>query len=121
MTKLFNRESEKTRRRSLRNKMPKAEVLLWDKLRNKKLGYRFLRQYSIGKYIIDFYSPTLKLAIEVDGISHFLSDEKVESDKKREMVIADAGIQILRFTNDDIYKRMDGVILSIMNKIESIL
>ena len=51
--------------------MTKAEVLLWLQLKNRKmLGQRFLRQYGIDAYVVDFYCPKLKLAIEVDGESH---------------------------------------------------
>jgi len=72
MTKIFNRTDEEFKRKILRRNMPQAEVILWSKLRNKALkGYKFRRQYSIERFVIDFYCPQLKLAIEVDGDSHF--------------------------------------------------
>jgi hypothetical protein len=57
MTLSFNKISEKEKRRSLRKNMPKSEVILWSKLKNKQMqGKRFLRQYSVDQYVIDFYS-----------------------------------------------------------------
>ena len=64
--------------------MPKAEVILWSKLKSKGLdGYKFRRQYSVGKFVIDFYCPRVKLAIEVDGDSHF-SERSEVCDKERQ-------------------------------------
>lgn len=61
----------KERRQSLRNQATVTEVRLWDRIRKKQiLGVRFRRQFSIGNYIVDFYSPKIKLAIEIDGKSH---------------------------------------------------
>jgi len=109
MTEAFNKEELKARRRSLRKNMPVAEVILWSKLKNKQiLGERFLRQYSVDQYVLDFYCPKLKLAIEIDGDSHFIPGEE-EQDKARQDYIEAFGIRFLRFTNDDIYKNIDGV------------
>ena len=72
MTKLYNRTCEKNKRKILRSNMPKAELILWSRLKNKRLNeYKFRRQYSVAQFVIDFYCPKLKLAIEVDGDSHF--------------------------------------------------
>ncbi len=66
MTEAFNKEELKARRRSLRKNMPKAEVLLWCKLKNKQiLGERFLRQYSVDQYVLDFYCSELKLVNKI--------------------------------------------------------
>lgn len=52
--------------------MLKAEVILWSRLKGKRLdGYKFRRQFSVAQFVVDFYCPRLKLAIEVDGDSHF--------------------------------------------------
>lgn len=64
--------------RNLRNNSTLAEAVLWKYLQNKQaFGYRFRRQKVIGKYIVDFYCPKLKLVIEIDGSSH---DYKYEYD-----------------------------------------
>lgn len=70
MTKLYNRRNLGSFRRDLRQQMTKSEVVLWKYLKGDNLGFRFRRQHSIGKYIVDFYCPSLKLAIEVDGLTH---------------------------------------------------
>ena len=72
MTQIFNRSSDTEKRRRLRCESPLAEQRLWLRLRNRQLmGYRFRRQYGVGPYVLDFYCPKLKLAIEVDGDNHF--------------------------------------------------
>ena len=73
MANIFNRTSEKGKRKQLRKTMPEAEVILWSRLKNKQLAEtKFRRQYSVGKYVVDFYCAEKKLAIELDGESHFV-------------------------------------------------
>ena len=113
---LFNRPSEKEKRRILRNNMPKAEVMLWKKLKGKQVnGHRFRRQYSIGRYIVDFFCPELKLAVEIDGDSHFMDEASKESDRKRQVFIEKQGISFLRFTNIEVYRELEGVLMTIEN------
>lgn len=76
MTKHYNKKSEQPKRRTLRKEMTFCEKIMWRHLRRKQLGVRFLRQYSVDHYIIDFYCPELKLAIELDGSVHDLTDQK---------------------------------------------
>lgn len=110
MTIIFNRTSEKERRRALRNTMPKAEIIIWSHLKNKQLhGYKFRRQYSIGKFVVDFYCPKIKLAIEIDGPSHF-TEQAARYDRQRQEYIESFGIYVLRITNLDVYRNIDGVI-----------
>ena len=117
MTRLFNQISEKEKRRTLRKNMPPAETILWSKLRGKGLnGCKFRRQYSIGPYIVDFYAPKPKLAIELDGESHFVVGA-LQRDQVRQKFIESADITVLRFTNCDIYDRLEGVIEKILEKI----
>ena len=98
--------------------MPKAELVLWTKLRSKGFdGYKFRRQYSVGKYVVDFFCPKLKLAVEVDGDSHF-SEESERGDRERQNFIESFGISFLRFTNNDIYENLDGVLERIEGSIE---
>ena len=87
------------KRKTFRRNMTKAEVFLWVQLKNKQiLGCKFRRQHSIGSFVVDFYCPKLKLALEVDGESHF-TKEAVEDDKRREEYIKSFGIRFLRVTN----------------------
>jgi len=114
MTQLFNKEEVKDKRRALRKNMPPAEVILWSKLRGKNVkGYKFRRQYSVGTYIVDFYCAELKLAIEIDGESHFIEGSE-DRDRQRQEFIESAGIRFLRFTNTDVYERLDGVLETIV-------
>jgi very-short-patch-repair endonuclease len=109
MTVAFNKKKEQEKRRYLRKNMPKAEVLLWCKLKtNQILGKRFLRQYSVDQYVLDFYSPQLKLAIDIDGDSHFIPGAE-EQDKARREHMEAFGSRFLRFTNDEIYINIDGI------------
>ena len=72
MNQFFNRSSEKTNLRPLRGSMPNAEILPWSRLKGHQLlGCKFRRQYSVGAYVIDFFSAEVKLGIELDGESHF--------------------------------------------------
>jgi very-short-patch-repair endonuclease len=117
MTQVFNKAEEKTKRRMLRKNMPQAEVILWTKLKDKGLkSYKFRRQYSVDKFVIDFYCPKLKLAIEVDGDSHFLEDADIR-DRERQSIIESYGITFLRFTNREIRENIDGVLGKILEHI----
>ncbi len=109
MVKIFNKPAVKTKRKSLRKDMPPAELALWQVLRNREAsGHKFRRQYSVGPYILDFYCPSAKLAIEIDGDSHF-SEKAILADKTRQKAIEETGIRFIRFTNNEIYVNLDGV------------
>ncbi len=77
MTQNFNKVSEKEKRRRLRRDQTFCEKIVWSYLRDRKtLGCKFRRQYSVDHYVIDFYCPELKLAIELDGSIHDKPDQK---------------------------------------------
>jgi len=117
MTELYNKTSEKDKRQYLRNNMPLAEQLVWARLKGKQIaGCKFRRQYSVGAFIIDFYPVEIKLAIEIDGDSHFRDGAEVY-DLERQSFIEAAGIRFLRFTNTQVYQELDAVIESISQMI----
>ena len=119
MTEYFNRREEKALRRRLRNDMPPAERLLWSKLRGKQLlGQRSRRQFSVGPFCLDFYCPELRLAIELDGDSHF-KNAAIQRDRARQEWVESFGIRFLRFTNTDIYENLDGVLEVLAAAIEN--
>ncbi len=94
-------------RKKLRNEATKHEKILWEELKGKKLlGYKFRRQHSIGRYILDFYCNELLLGVEIDWDSH-LWEENIKYDNLRTEYIKTANIKIIRFTNieveEDIY------------------
>jgi very-short-patch-repair endonuclease len=118
MTRIYNRKKDQQKRRNLRKNMPKSEVLLWMKLKNHQMhGERFLRQYGVDQNILDFYCPNLKLAVEVDGDSHFIPGSE-EKDKARQLHIEAFGVRFLRFTNTDVCENLDEVCRAILNEIQ---
>jgi very-short-patch-repair endonuclease len=101
------------RAKELRKNLTPAEKKLWyDYLRNFK--YRVLRQRPIDHFIVDFYCPSLKLVIEVDGDSHF-TEEAEAADRERTQQLEDYGIRVIRFTNQEVLKDF----ASVCNRIEA--
>lgn len=95
--------------RKLRKNQTDAENKLWKILRNRQiLGVKFRRQYSAGKYIIDFYSPEYKIGIEADGGQHYESKGR-QKDAIRTNELNKLGIKIIRFSDTDILKNIEGV------------
>lgn len=114
MNKIFNYKYQRPIRKRLRKQMPKGEILLWQRLKNSKTEYKFRRQQGIGKYVVDFYCPKLKLAIEIDGRTHDLP-QQIKYDKIRQKDIEALGIKVKRFYSDDIFNDLDYVVDSIKN------
>jgi very-short-patch-repair endonuclease len=120
MTRVFNRQAEKEKRQSLRNSLPPAELILWSRLKNRQIcTQKFRRQFSIGPYVVDFYCPALKLAIEIDGDSHFQPGEQ-EKDRTRQQFIESTGVQFLRFRNVEVRENLHGVLEAIYRKIQAL-
>jgi very-short-patch-repair endonuclease len=112
-----NNPKLKPRRRELRCNQTDTEKILWERLRNKRFyGIKFYRQYSMGMYIIDFYCPTMKLAIELDGGQH-ADDENREYDEERSDYLRANGIEVIRFWNNEVLQNIDGVLIKIAGKI----
>jgi very-short-patch-repair endonuclease len=80
-----------------------------------RLGFR--RQAPMGNYIADFVAHSCKLVVEVDGESHDF-EERVLKDEARGQWFASRGYQVLRFTNDDVMKNLEGVALAILQAVE---
>jgi very-short-patch-repair endonuclease len=108
---LRNIPSLVVRRKCLRNRSTPAEKLLWKKLQKSGLGCKFRRQYSFGNYILDFYCPEKKLGIELDGKIH---DMKKEMDAYRTGTLAEYGIRIIRFSNQEIESNIERVVEKII-------
>ena len=89
--------------------MPQPERKLWFYIRRKQLGVKFRRQHSIGKYIVDFFCCELKLAIELDGNSHF-SEQVQAYDHQRTRDLNKLGIKVLRFTNEEVNHSIETVL-----------
>jgi uncharacterized protein (TIGR00299 family) protein len=102
-----------------RAKPTKAEEILWDTLRGKKLeGYNFRQQHIVGQYIADFICLSKKLVIEIDGLMHQLPDNKA-NDRTRTEWFNENGFEVIRFQNDEIYKHLDKVTDKILSKLNS--
>lgn len=87
-------------------------------MRNREFaGYKFRRQRPVGPYVLDFYCPTVRLAIEVDGSGHSLSAGQ-EHDSAREAFLAESEIAVLRFYNQEVYEEFDGVLQAIWFALE---
>lgn len=107
--------------RQLRKNMTKAEIILWSRLRSKKLdGYKFRRQQPIFDYVVDFFCNELKLIIEVDGEIHALN-EKREYDIKRDKILNIDGFHIIRLSNLEIETEINSAISKIRLFISSTL
>ncbi len=86
------------RARNLRREMSLPEVVLWDHLRKGRLAaLRFRRQHPIGSYILDFYCPSTRLAVEIDGEGHGHPDQE-SHDQARDRWLVSRGLKVLRFT-----------------------
>lgn len=118
---LRNDPKLKQRRRELRQNQTEAEKVLWAQLRNKRFyGVKFFRQYSIGPYILDFYSPKLKLAIELDGGQHNHLESK-DYDLVRSKYLKAKGIEVLRYWNNEVLLNMEGVLAELAMKVTPLL
>ena len=120
MTIHYNKASEKANRKKLRGNSTETENILWEYLRNKKLDeLKFKRQYSIDHYVLDFYCPELKLAIELDGKIH-LKKEVKNHDENREGYLSEFGIKILRIKNEMVLTDIEKALEIIEQKIREI-
>jgi very-short-patch-repair endonuclease len=116
MTKIYNKKSEQSNRRELRFKQTLAEKTVWIYIRKKQIeNIRFLRQYSVNKYILDFYAPEIKLGIEIDGDSHIGMEQY---DKYRQDNIEKYRIKIIRFSNEQVLNSMEKVIKNIIKAVQ---
>jgi very-short-patch-repair endonuclease len=105
-----------TKARYLRKEKTKAEEILWQKLRNSNLGIKFRRQHPLDKYILDFYAPAIKLAIEIDGVSHIIPENK-DYDQERTQYLESKNISVVRFWNSQIEKDLENTLNEIKAKI----
>jgi very-short-patch-repair endonuclease len=108
----------KNKRIYIRKNPTQAENLLWQEIRNNKLGARFKRQYSIVYYVVDFYCASAKLAIELDGSVH-KTKSNIEYDRFRTQYINSLGIKEIRFDNEIVINNMKLVLDKIKQSLPS--
>ena len=120
MNTFYNAASLKERRRELRKNQTGTEGNLWFHLRNRRMkNEKFYRQYSVGLYILDFYCPSKRLGIEIDGSQYYDMEYKMY-DKERTEYLTENNIRLLRFTNLEILNNLDTVCERIFNYLENV-
>ncbi|HVO73225.1 MAG TPA: endonuclease domain-containing protein [Ignavibacteriaceae bacterium] len=106
--KIYYKNYLKDYSRKLRNNSTLSEILLWNELKGRRmLGYQFMRQKPIKKYIVDFFCSKLKLIIEIDGESHHFNEE---NDIKRQRELEQIGLSFLRFDDLDVKFKIEEVL-----------
>lgn len=113
----FNRTPAATARaRRLRSRMTDAETKLWQAVRRDKLcGLNFRRQHPIGNYVLDFYCPQIRLAVEVDGGQH---SESQTRDERRTRILNQKGILVVRYWNNEVLGNFEGVLAHLTQNIQ---
>jgi len=100
---LHNLRPLRTYRRNLRTNATPAEQQLWAHLRRRQLdGWRFRRQYSVGRYILDFFCPAARLAVEVEGARHREVGQAAYDAERTKWLAETEGIRVLRFWNREV-------------------
>lgn len=109
---IHNIKNKEQARKTLRKSATPQEIILWSRLRRKQLGYKFRRQHSVGRYIVDFYCPEKKLIIELDGWQH-KEENNYGYDIERTKFLESLGFKVVRFWNNEINRKIDSVVLKI--------
>jgi very-short-patch-repair endonuclease len=100
----------KERRKELRSNSTSAEAILWVLLKSSQLcGRKFRRQHSIGNYILDFYCPKEKIALELDGDLHFRLYQ-LDRDEQRTKFLNEVGITVVRIENKQVFENQEAVL-----------
>jgi len=114
---LKNLKSMQDFRKKLRHHLTSAEAKLWTLLKSKSLNHvKFRRQFSVGKYVLDFYCAESKLAIELDGEGHW-QDAQILHDEKRKQFLEEQGIRVLRFENRVVWENPEWLLSEIEKKL----
>ena len=116
MTKYNSATSNPTeqtqRRRDLRNNATPAEAALWRWLKSGGAGgWKFRRQHGMGRYVMDFYCPALRLCVELDGSAH---DYSFDHDEERTRFLRAQGITVMRFRNEVVWTNPQGIVEEIV-------
>lgn len=98
----------------MRNNATRAERLLWQELKNSKIGYKFRRQQGIGKYIADFCCPEVRVIVELDGEVHNIEAVN-RKDYIRDRYLESLSYKIVRIENFDVFNNLDEVVNYLRN------
>ncbi len=114
MPDIHNRKFLTSFRKSLRNNSTSAEASLWKILKKRQIGgLKFRRQHSVGRFILDFYCPEIKLSIELDGEPH-VKQSVIEKDLEKENYLANLSIRVIRYENRWVYEYPEDIINDIL-------
>jgi len=114
--RVHNVQPLKPRRKELRATMTPAEIRLWQALKHSQLNpLKFRRQHSIGPFVADFYCPSAKLVIELDGSVHD-SETAQQQDEERTAYLVNLGLRVVRFENQDVMENLEGVLAEIRRR-----
>lgn len=112
----YNRKLKNTAR-TLRKNITDTEGLLWSRIRRKQLKeYQFYRQKTLGDYIVDFYCPSAKLIIELDGSQHY-GEKGLKKDNVRDQYLLGLGFQLVRFPSTEVFGNIDGIVSEIYDRL----
>jgi very-short-patch-repair endonuclease len=101
--------------RALRQRMTRAEELLWARLRGSRFhGAKFKRQVPFDRYVADFYCHAAKLVVEIDGKQH---EWFADYDAGRAQVLGAYGVRLIRFTNAEVCEELDSVLARIRTEL----
>ncbi len=116
---MHNKKHLKEFRKDLRNNGTPAEAFLWKHLSNRQLeGRKFRRQHSIGSYIVDFYCPSERLIVELDGEIHMNATAE-EKDRKRTEYLENLDYKVIRFENKMVFENFQSVVLEIKDNFKN--
>jgi len=102
--------------RGLRRQQTRSESTLWNALRGRNLtGYKFRRQHPLGPFVVDFYCDQQRLAVEIDGRIHELTQE---ADLQRQQTLESLGVRFLRFPAAQVETDLETVLLGILNALD---
>jgi len=106
--------------RRMRRELTDPEARLWKHIKGEQLGgFRFRRQHPIGRYVLDFYCPAARLAVELDGGQHAEDCRQVAHDQERDRFLVENGIRVLRFWDTDVLKRTEAVLQEIWDALHT--
>lgn len=113
----YNNSNLKNLRKTLRKTRTGAEQKIWNLVRNRQINnLKFFRQYSICPYILDFYCPKVRVAIEMDGGQHSI-EENILRDDERTHYLKLLNIKVVRFWNNDVLNNIEGVYQQILKEL----
>ena len=101
----------------MRSNPTEAESILRDYVRAKNLGHKFLFQYIIGQFIVDFFCPDYRLIIEVDGEYHSEPLQEYD-DELRTQMLEELGYKVIRFSNERVLYDIDNVVKEIRSYLQ---